>query len=116
MAVVLPSLPNATKRKGVNTIDMQDCLGKIAQLNLNNMHGSTITWARAWILLTPMTNIFVFLTRKVIPVNPYFKSFPLGKMASISQTIFSDAFSWLNFFCIVIKISLKFVPNGPINN
>ena len=33
-------------------------------------------------------------------------------MAAISQTIFSDAFSWMES-CILIKISLKFVPKGP---
>ena len=25
---------------------------------------------------------------------------PLGKMAAVSQTIFSDAFSWMNFFAL----------------
>ena len=35
-------------------------------------------------------------------------------MAAISQTVVSDAFSWMkNFF---IKISLNFVPKGPIDN
>ena len=40
----------------------------------------------------------------------------LDKMAVISQTIFSDAFSWAEpfFIYIVIKISLKFVPKEPI--
>ena len=37
-------------------------------------------------------------------------------MAAISQTIFSDAFSSMKSFFIVIKISLKFVPKGPIDN
>ena len=32
-------------------------------------------------------------------------------MAAVSQTTFSNAFSWMK-----IKISLKFVPKGPINN
>ena len=32
------------------------------------------------------------------------------------QTIFSDAFSWMKSIYILIKISLKFVPNGPIDN
>ena len=36
-------------------------------------------------------------------------------MAAVLQTVFSDAFSWMKGF-IVIKISLKFVPKGPINN
>ena len=37
-------------------------------------------------------------------------------MAAISQTIFSDAFSWMKILLkkILIKISLKFVPKGPI--
>ena len=40
----------------------------------------------------------------------------LHKMEVISQKIVSDAFSRKNFFCILIKISLKFVPKGQINN
>ena len=35
-------------------------------------------------------------------------------MAANSQTISSDAFSWMKSF--VFKISLKFVPKGPIDN
>ena len=37
------------------------------------------------------------------------------KMAAISQTTFSNAFSWMKMFEFPIKISLKFVPKGPIN-
>ena len=40
----------------------------------------------------------------------------LDKMAAISQTLFSNAFSWMKKYCILINISLKFVPKGPINN
>ena len=36
-------------------------------------------------------------------------------MAPISQNIFSDAFQECKF-CILITISLKFVPKGPIDN
>ena len=36
----------------------------------------------------------------------------LEKMAAISQTIYSDVWQ----FCILIKISLKIAPNGPIDN
>ena len=36
-------------------------------------------------------------------------------MAAIWQMIFSDAFSRIKFY-ILIKISLKFVPKGPIDN
>ena len=41
---------------------------------------------------------------------------PLDKMAVISQTIFSDAFSWMKSFFVLIKISLKFVLKGSICN
>ena len=34
-------------------------------------------------------------------------------MAAISQTVFPDALSWIKVF--FIKISLKFVPKGPID-
>ena len=40
---------------------------------------------------------------------------PLDKMAATLQTIFSDAFSWIDFFSL-ITISLKIVPKGPIHN
>ena len=38
------------------------------------------------------------------------------KMDAISQTTFSSAFSWNENVWIPIKISLKFVPEGPMNN
>ena len=41
---------------------------------------------------------------------------PLDKMTAISQMAFSDAISWMQRFCILIKISLKFVSKGPIDN
>ena len=41
-----------------------------------------------------------------------FNSPPLYKMAAISRTIVSDAFSKMKNLCI----SLKFVPKGPIDN
>ena len=37
-------------------------------------------------------------------------------MAAITQTTFSNAFYLIEKFCISIKISLKFVPKGPIDN
>ena len=43
-------------------------------------------------------------------------SSPLDKMAAITQKIFSDAFSWMKSFVFWLKISLKFVPKGPIDN
>ena len=51
------------------------------------------------------TYVWVFLTH-----------LPLDKMAAFLQMIFSDAFSWMENFCISFKISLKFVPKGPIDN
>ena len=42
---------------------------------------------------------------------------PRDKMVAISQTIISDAFSYLFVsFCILIKISLKIVLKGQIVN
>ena len=42
----------------------------------------------------------------------------MDKMATISQTIFQLHFREWNvlYFSILIKISSKFVPNGPIDN
>ena len=37
-------------------------------------------------------------------------------MAAISQTTFSNAFSWMKMLEYRFKISLKFAPQGPINN
>ena len=44
-----------------------------------------------------------------------FDSSPPDKMATISQKVFSDAFLWMKFH-IMVEISMKFVPNGPIDN
>ena len=56
---------------------------------------------------------------KIDAVNSYrqllFTHWGRDKMAAISQTIFSNAFSYENVR-ISIKISLKFVPKDPINN
>ena len=41
---------------------------------------------------------------------------PLDKMATISQKIFSGAFSWMKKKYILVKISLKFIHEGPIDN
>ena len=49
------------------------------------------------------------------PKTQYLTHLPLDKMAVISQTMFSDAIS-SEKFCILIKISPKFVPKGPIDN
>ena len=38
------------------------------------------------------------------------------KMDAISQTTFSDAFSWMKNAWILLEISLKFVPKVQINN
>ena len=39
---------------------------------------------------------------------------PLDKMAAILQTTVSKAFSWMK--SVLFRISLKFVPKGPIDN
>ena len=45
----------------------------------------------------------------------YLIDLSLDKMAAILQTTFSDAFSWMKKkVCILIKISLTFVPKGQI--
>ena len=43
-------------------------------------------------------------------------SSPRDKMATISQTTFSSAFSRMKKICILIRNSLKLVPTGPIDN
>ena len=37
-------------------------------------------------------------------------------MAAIPQAIFPNVSSWMKSFVILIKIPLKFVPKGPIDN
>ena len=41
---------------------------------------------------------------------------PLDKMATISKTIFSDAFLWMKSFVFWLKMSLKSLQKDPINN
>ena len=48
-------------------------------------------------------------------VHHYLTHLALDKMDATSQTIFSDAFSWMKSF-LLIKILLKFVPKDSIDN
>ena len=59
----------------------------------------------------PMLAPSILLSGKI----PSFIPHPLAKIATILQTIFSDAFRKWQFY-ILIEISLKFVPKGPIDN
>ena len=54
--------------------------------------------------------------QEVDAISGIYNSSPPGKMAAVSQTIFSDAFFWKKMFSILIKISQKFLPKGPIDN
>ena len=40
----------------------------------------------------------------------------LDKMSAISKTTYSDAFLWMKGFVFLLKISLKFVLKGPMDN
>ena len=48
--------------------------------------------------------------------SPVLTNLSLGKMAAISQTIFSDAFSWMKSFEFQKQNPLVCVPKGPIEN
>ena len=49
-------------------------------------------------------------------LNLLLNSSPLDIMAAILQMIFSDEFCMHEKICILIKISLKFVPKGSTDN
>ena len=55
----------------------------------------------------------LWMTKAVCP--PKLAHLPLNKITDISQTL-SDAFSFIEKFCIWIVMSLKFVPKAPIDN
>ena len=64
-------------------------------------------WRRPWVWAPKYVAALIY--------RPCLKHWGRDKMAAISQTIHSNAF--LNEYVrISIKISLKFVPRGPINN
>ena len=50
------------------------------------------------------------------PSMKMFTHLPMDKIASVPQTIFSNAFSWMKNFVFLVLISLTFVPKGPIDN
>ena len=62
-------------------------------------------------------DILKFYTlRRETPVTITLTHLALGKMAAFSQTIYSDALSWMKSFFILVNVSLKFVPKDPIDN
>ena len=60
--------------------------------------------------------VMYFIFQSMRPDKPYLTHWCLDKMAAISQTTFSIAFSWMKNVRILIEFSLKFGPKGPINN
>ena len=77
---------------------------------------STFDHVMAWFLLAPSHIPIQYWHRYKIQyymTRPHqFTHFPLDKMAAISQ-MFLNAFFWMKSFCILIWISMKFVPKGP---
>ena len=67
-------------------------------VNFLQIYQPTYFLACLWLSINPLTHL------------------SQDKMATFSQTIFSDAFSWMESFVFLIKMSLKFVPKGPIDN
>ena len=59
-------------------------------------------------------NVFNTLTK--IDSNEALTHWDQNKMAAVLQTTFSNAFSWKKMCEFFIKISLKFVPKGLIDN
>ena len=77
--------------------------------NFNNQ------WRRGMIRHEVQISLHVFPTcfPRKIDTSKALTHWVRDKMATIYQTIFLNAFFWMK---ISIKISLKFVRNGPINN
>ena len=67
--------------------------------NFRSPHSNLNCWS------CPIMHIYTLLTHWV-----------RDKMADIFQMTFSNAFSWNKNVWTLTKISLKFVPKGPINN
>ena len=57
---------------------------------------------------------FMYLDLELWSHYDFLTHLPLDKMAAILQTMFSYAHLWMK--SILIKISLKFVPEGPVEN
>ena len=54
--------------------------------------------------------------KKAVKLNHSLTHLTLDKMVAISQTIFFRCISMNEKFCILIKILLKFVLKGPVDN
>ena len=87
-----------------NTWLMQIC-GKVligasfGKVNMKGVKhwGCALTHQHGGVIFTNAETMVLFISWP-FPTFPVFNSFPLDKMATISQTIFSDAFSWMKSF------------------
>ena len=59
--------------------------------------------------------VFVYLLQSVA-IASLLTHWGRGKMAANRPIIFWNAFSWMKYFHFEKKISLEFVPEGPIDN
>ena len=64
-----------------------------------------------------IANTFRYIATKLTDHQNILTHWDRDKMDAISQTTFSNAFSWMKMYEYTsITISLKFAPNGPINS
>ena len=87
------------------------------QINQSQLWHFIATWQKTLLLDNKERNKTVIQgICTVVNYESILTHLPLDKMAAISQTTFSDAFFLNETLCILINISVKFVPKGPINN
>ena len=121
MMVSLPTHICVTRPQWVKVFSLSFLLSLPLSFDTIWTFGTTVM--AAWILFR---SIFIFLINDALILIPpvtmpvlVFNSslLPQDKMAAISQTIFSDAFSWIKRACFnLIEISPKFALNGLIDN
>ena len=137
-SLCIVELPQASgsemKRKGVNNLRLKDChlsddIFKCIffQWKYLNFLQNVSEIVRSWCSNTDWGNAAPshFLNHCFSSQDPWchmalshneLTHWGGDKMATISQTTLSNAFSSLKMLRVLIKIWLKFVPKGPINN
>ena len=105
--------------QGFTTCLLADTASQFIQQTLHwyTMSSTHHPWENG--ILPLQISLKVSLYNGVFELNisrEHLSSSPPGKMAAILQTTFSNAFSWMKMYWFQLKIIIKFVPKGLINN
>ena len=106
--------------KNVHTVSSLSCFVNLTQVI--KLQSFPFYWNMKWCSMKTLLKIQISAVLELLTVVDFkcifndLNSSPLDILTAISQTMYSDAFSWMESFVLWLTFHLSFFPKGPIYN